>query len=99
VGIRSLADGVILTGLTAGRMMDLARLQSASQTARKNKIPIYLGSGVTADKISEIKRWVDGIIVGSALRKGGLAGAPLDPKNTREFSRVFSRKTTKKGRK
>ncbi len=89
---RSFADGVILTGATTGRMIDLKQIQSLSKVAQSLKTPIYLGSGVTLDTISEVKRYVDGIIVSSALRKGGRAGAPLEEKRVKEFIKQAHKK-------
>jgi len=96
VGTRAKADGVIITGQTTGRLADLGTLQVASKVARSLKLPLYLGSGATAEKLSEIKPWVDGIIVGSTLRKGGIAGAPLDNKRVIEFAKMFRQIQVKK---
>lgn len=93
VGARSLADGVIVTGQTTGRLIDRGALEVASKTARHLNIPLYLGSGVTRSSIPSLKNWVDGVIVGSDLRKDGIAGAELDIKRTREFARLFQAKT------
>ena len=46
---------------------------------------IWVGSGITADTVGDILELADGIIVGSALREGGLAGAPLDPSRIETF--------------
>ncbi len=102
VGARSLADGVIITGRTTGRLVDRAALEVASRTARHLKIPLYLGSGVTRESIQELRPYVEGVIVGSDLRTGGVAGADLDLKRTRDFIRAFdaaSKKPVKKGKK
>jgi membrane complex biogenesis BtpA family protein len=100
VGSRAMVDGVIVSGRTTGRLIEFEALRSASQAARALKIPILLGSGASLDKLAEIKPWVDGMIVGSALRQGGIAGAPLDVKKVREFIKEFMKldraKTTKK---
>jgi membrane complex biogenesis BtpA family protein len=88
---RSLADGVILTGRTTGRMIELPLLQRAGRFAKNNGIPIYLGSGATTEALPEIQPWVDGVIVGSDLRRKGRAGAPLDPKRSREFATLFNK--------
>jgi membrane complex biogenesis BtpA family protein len=89
VGSRAMVDGVIVSGRTTGRLIEFEALRSASQAARALKIPILLGSGASLDKLAEIKPWVDGMIVGSALRQGGAAGAPLDAKRVREFAKEF----------
>lgn len=101
VGLRAMADGVILSGRTTGRLVDPEALHYASRVARSHKIPLFIGSGATSDRLKEIYPWVDGIIVGSDLRKGGVAGAPLDSKRTRNFASLFlkmaqSKKSKKK---
>lgn len=95
---RALADAVIITGKTTGRMAEISQIQIASEVSQKNKIPLYLGSGATHTKIKEVKPWVDGFIVGSALRKEGQAGAPLDLKRARDFVKEYSKPSRKKRR-
>lgn len=89
--LRAQADAVIVTGETTGRMIDETTLQEASRAARASGAPLYLGSGATAENLPELARLVDGVIVGSALRKGRRAGAALDEKACREFVRAFER--------
>lgn len=96
VGTRGMADGVIITGQTTGRLADASAIQAASQAARALGIPLFLGSGATRDKLKDLRPWLDGIIVGSALRKDGRAGAPLDKKRTVEFAREFAKLKPKK---
>ena len=92
VSSRAFAKAVILTGATTGRMIERPVLEYASQVAKARKIPLYLGSGVTSDLVREVKPLVQGVIVGSDLRKGGHAGAPLDAKRTRNFAKEFNKK-------
>jgi membrane complex biogenesis BtpA family protein len=89
VGARAAADAVIISGRTTGRAVDRQSLEIASHTARKHKIPLYIGSGATRENLKDLKPWVDGVIVGSDLRRGGRAGAELDLKRSREFSRTY----------
>jgi membrane complex biogenesis BtpA family protein len=89
VGSRSLVDGVIVSGRTTGRAIEFEALRPASQTARALQIPIILGSGATIENLHTLKPWVDGMIVGSTLRQGGIAGAPLDVKRVRTFAKEF----------
>jgi uncharacterized protein len=77
------ADGLIVTGPATGRPADgdrLRRIRSALPDA-----PLWLGSGVTAANAGEYLPYCDGVIVGSALRRGGRAGAPLEEKRIRTF--------------
>jgi membrane complex biogenesis BtpA family protein len=95
------ADGVIVTGSTTGRSPETARLQDAMIAANHAGVPLYIGSGATTEKLKE--HFQSGsalravrVIVGSALRRGGRAGAPLDPKKVKEFARIFKTLQKKK---
>ena len=94
-GLRALADAVIVSGTTTGRLVDLEILKNASRRARELQIPLYLGSGVTRESLPQVRLLADGVIVSSTLRKGGKAGAPLDLKRTKEFAREFLKPKTK----
>lgn len=96
VAVRGRADGVIVTGPSTGRLADLEFIQTAHKAARHLQIPLLLGSGATKEKLKDLKPVVDGIIVGSALRKDGRAGAPLDKKRVVEFAKEFARLKSKK---
>jgi len=47
--------------------------------------PLLLGSGVTKGRVKECLEAADGVIVGSDLKEGGRAGAPLDPARVAAF--------------
>jgi membrane complex biogenesis BtpA family protein len=72
------ADGVIVTGATTGRLPAQDSLRTALSSARHSGVPLYVGSGMTVEGLSDAERGLR-LIVGSALRRGGKAGAPLDP--------------------
>ena len=88
-GLRSLADAVIVSGATTGRIIEMEDLESAGRRAKELQIPLYIGSGVTQELLSEVSTWSNGVIVSSSLRKGGEAGAPLDPKKAQDFAHEF----------
>lgn len=98
IALRARADGVIITGSTTGRPVDLAQLSAAAEITRPHGIPLYVGSGATLKNLAELKRHATGIIVGSALRRGGKAGAPLDPGSVRAFIKAFAKKQVKKSK-
>lgn len=92
------AEGVIVTGATTGRLIDLALLEKAYRAARHVGTPLYLGSGATAENLPELVLRVNGLIVGSDLRAGGRAGAPLDLKRVKKFMQALKSATQKKPR-
>jgi hypothetical protein len=99
--LRAGADAVIITGQTTGRPVDMEDLMAAARVARAHDIPFYIGSGATLKTLAELRKQGARIIVGSALRKGGRAGAPLDSKAVKAFALAFWRtsKRTSKRRK
>lgn len=87
VALRAMADAVILTGATTGRAADLSMLRKARELGLKT--PLLLGSGATPENIAQFAPYIDGVIVGSALRRDGRAGSnqPLEPKRLRAFAK------------
>jgi membrane complex biogenesis BtpA family protein len=90
------ADGVIVTGTTTGRAPIRGDLELAFAAARHGGVPLYVGSGLDPGNLADLPDRSIGLIVGSALRRGARAGAPLDSKRMREFIRAASH--TAKGR-
>ena len=88
-GTRAMADGLIVSGPATGQLIQPEMLKVASEKAREIQVPLYIGSGATADVLPELRPWVDGVIVSSALRVGGIAGQPLDPARVKAFARAF----------
>jgi len=77
------ADGVIVTGDGTGlptRMSDLTAVRSALPNH-----PVWVGSGVTPESISEIQQNADGVIVGTYLHQGGDLRAPIDEDRVRSI--------------
>ncbi len=86
VALRAGADGVIVTGATTGRAASTETLRQAAHVCREIKRPLWIGSGMTPASFAELQGVpFHGVIVGSALRAGGRAGAPLDAKRIKAF--------------
>jgi membrane complex biogenesis BtpA family protein len=69
------ADAVIVTGEATGRetsTTDLAQARGAT------KLPVVVGSGVTAENAATMLQHADAVIVGSALKKDGHWSGPVD---------------------
>jgi uncharacterized protein len=90
------ADAVIVTGSGTGVAPEIDWVRQASTVAKNCGVPIYLGSGATAKNISNFAPYLSGVIVGSALRKGGKAGADLDMKRIKEFTKAVKSIRSKK---
>jgi membrane complex biogenesis BtpA family protein len=81
---RGKADALILTGSETGRCINedsLGRVRGALPPSAK----IWVGSGATAENVSSLLESADGIIVGSALQRGGIAGGGIEGDRVRAF--------------
>lgn len=97
LALRARADGVIITGATTGRAPSQEDLEVALRAARHaGDAPLFVGSGATLETVGELVRSGFRIIVGSAVRKGGRAGTPVDQAAAKAFVRAA---LTKKGAK
>jgi membrane complex biogenesis BtpA family protein len=83
---RGLADALIVSGTGTGKPTDLEDVRTARVAAPG--VPVLLGSGVTAQTVRACLEAADGLIVGSDLKQGGRAGAPLDPTRAATFIRA-----------
>lgn len=75
------ADGVVVTGESTGRptaAADVARAREAAGGA-----PVLVGSGVTTANVGALLPSAAGLIVGSAIKRGGHWSGPVDPERAR----------------
>lgn len=73
---RGLADALIVTGKATAAPASLDDVRTVRSAAPS--VPVLVGSGVSAETLADALAESDGVIVGSALREEGVAGAPLD---------------------
>jgi uncharacterized protein len=84
---RALADAVLVTGTGTGRTV---RINDLRRVRERVRVPVIAASGVTASNLREVLTSCDGVIVGSALRRDGKAGAPLDSDRVKQFAEAFN---------
>ncbi len=70
-----LSDGVIVTGMHTGSTADLEEIKRVKEATN---LPVLVGSGVTADNISEYLTYANAVIVGSYFKKDGYWANELD---------------------
>jgi uncharacterized protein len=80
-----LADGVIVTGTSTGRPADPAEVRAVAAAV---SIPTVIGSGITADNVTDYPG-ADALIVGSSVKEGGVWSGRLDESRTRAVARAF----------
>jgi membrane complex biogenesis BtpA family protein len=75
-------DAVIVTGLVTG---DAPQQDDVLAVKKKTRLPVYLGSGVTAANLEQFFMTADGFIVGSEFKCGGQWAKTVDPKRVEKF--------------
>ncbi len=61
-------DGVVVTGARTGAAADPGEVQRVQEAAN---VPVWIGSGLTPDNLSDFYAHADGFIVGSCFRTNG----------------------------
>ncbi|MFB6287038.1 MAG: BtpA/SgcQ family protein [Candidatus Bipolaricaulia bacterium] len=77
-----LADALIASGQMTGSAPDLNYVSQAKELASR---PLLLGSGTSADNIGEFLQLADGAIVGSSIKRDGVAENSVDPERVRRY--------------
>jgi uncharacterized protein len=81
-------DAVIITGTVTGDPPALPDIRDARKHCR---IPVYLGSGVTAQNLARYYAAADGFIIGSHFKVDGLWSNTVDPKRVERFMRMHAK--------
>jgi hypothetical protein len=80
---RAGADAVIVSGPETGTPVDEDALEALREAVPE--AVILVGSGADVDSIGYLLESADGVIVGTAIKRGGRTTAPVDPKRARAF--------------
>jgi len=75
-------DAVIVTGAVTG---DAPNRSDLLAVKKKTRLPVYLGSGVTAKNLRSFFSAADGFIVGSEFKQGGHWSRAVDAKRVAQF--------------
>lgn len=76
------ADALIVTGAGTGKATPL---EAIAEVKRAVSLPVLAGSGTTTGNVRNVLELADGIIVGSALKEGGVASNPVSPEAAQSF--------------
>jgi uncharacterized protein len=82
------ADCVIVTGSATGRPPAIADVREARSHCG---LPVFLGSGITANNIAEFYEAADGFIIGSAFKIDGLWSNTIDPARVDSLMKAIQR--------
>lgn len=78
------ADALVVTGVATGSAPDLSAVTAARSAAENT--PVLLGSGVSPENFGALYTQADGFIIGSALKRNGLAENAVDPARAKRFA-------------
>lgn len=76
------ADALIVTGTGTGAATPLEAVRAAREGT---SLPVLVGSGTTLANLAEALDAADGAIVGSSLKRDGVASQPVDPERASAF--------------
>jgi membrane complex biogenesis BtpA family protein len=76
------ADAIIATGQRTGHAADLGYIRMIKEAAG---LPTLVGSGVTPENVNDILGIVDGVIIASSLKHGGVWWNAVDPARVTAF--------------
>ena len=82
------ADAVIVTGGVTG---EPPRIEDVREAKSHCRLPVLLGSGVTAENVAEFYDDADGFIVGSYFKEGGLWSNRVDPSRVERMTEALRR--------
>jgi len=82
------ADAVIVTGGVTG---EPPRIEDVREAKSRCRVPVLLGSGVTAENVAEFYADADGFIVGSYFKEGGLWSNAVDPSRVERMTDTLRR--------
>lgn len=75
-------DAVIVTGIATG---DAPQSSDVLAVKKKTRLPVYLGSGVTAANLKSFFTAADGFIVGSEFKQGGHWSRAVEAERVEKF--------------
>ena len=85
---RGLADGVIVSGSGTGKTTAPEKVRAVKGFA--GDVPVFVGSGVTAETIARYAPFADGFIVGTAFKRDGDPANPVEPDRVKALVRALA---------
>jgi hypothetical protein len=82
------ADAVIVTGSATG---EVPNERDIGEVRARCRLPLYLGSGLTAENLDRYWDGADGFIVGSALKKDGRWNETVDARRVEQLMAAHAR--------
>jgi membrane complex biogenesis BtpA family protein len=83
----SLADVLLVSGMTAGTETDLVRLREVKEAVGES-VPVFANTGVRAETVEQYLAIADGAIVGSAFKHDGQTWNAVDQRRVERFMKT-----------
>ena len=80
---RGLADAIIVTGEATGSCVDWSEVEALK--AQLPKVPIWIGSGINRENITQAEQLADAVIIGTYFHRNSQISLPLDLKRVRDL--------------
>lgn len=88
--IRGISDAVIVSGSRTDEPVDIEELKTVKEKVNESlDVPVLVGSGVRLSNVNEILKYSDGIIVGTALKYGGVTENKVSQRRVMNFKRLI----------
>jgi hypothetical protein len=87
---RGLADALVVSGAGTGKTTDLQKVRDV-KAAAADRAPVFIGSGITSQSVRSYFDVADGFIVGTALKRDGVATASVDADRVGQLMRAVGR--------
>jgi predicted TIM-barrel enzyme len=75
----------VVSGAGTGKHTEPGKVREVKAAARN--VPVFIGSGVTAETIGQYLSSADGFIVGTAFKKDGIATNPVEVQRVKALMR------------
>lgn len=86
---RGLADALIISGVGTGYATDLADVKAVRAACPKARL--LIGSGVTSENVATFLPFVDGVIAGTSLKRGGHVENAVDGRRVAALARAIAK--------
>lgn len=83
-------DAIISSGISTGHSPEIGEVKQIKKLA--GKMPVIIGSGVKNNNVNDYLKIIDGVIVGSSLKKDGIVTNQIDKNRVTEFMSVVRSK-------
>jgi membrane complex biogenesis BtpA family protein len=82
------ADGLVVTGSATGKP---TRVEDVAEVRAATRLPVFVGSGVTPESVSDLFEHADALIVGSSIKRDGHWSNPVDSARCRRLVAAAAR--------